>query len=93
MFSAPAMTNANFTTKVQQAANGTDQFYEQSSTTLTTQAPSASVVAATTNYIAIIEGFCTPPADGTLQLRVRSEVNLSQVTVANSGVGVLFDAG
>lgn len=93
MFSAPAMTHANFYSMVQQAANGTAKFYAQQSTTLTTQAPSASVIATGTDYIAFVEGFCQPSAGGTLQLRVRSEINASVVTVAAYGVGLLTDLG
>ena len=54
---------------------------------------SASFAAANTDYMAIIEGFCEPSANGSLQLRCRSEVNGSQITIKNSGVGFLIDAG
>jgi hypothetical protein len=60
---------------------------------LTTVLVSGSVVAAATDYIAKIEGFCEPSADGTLQLRCRSEVNGSQITIQNTGIGFLVDAG
>jgi hypothetical protein len=43
--------------------------------------------------MAIIEGFCEPSANGSLQLRCRSEVNGFQITIKNSGVGYLIDAG
>ena len=67
--------------------------YTNSVTALTTVLVSASVVAQATDYIAQIEGFCQPSAGGTLQLQVRSEVNASQVTVQNTGIGFLVDAG
>jgi len=46
---------------------------------------SASVAAANTDYMAIIEGLCEASANGSLQLRCRSEVNGSQITIKNSG--------
>jgi hypothetical protein len=38
-------------------------------------------------------GGCEPSADGSPQLRCRSEVNGSQAMIKNSGVGYLIDAG
>ena len=93
VFTAPAMTAANWKVSIRQAAAGTDQTYEDSTTALTTTLVSASVIAAATDYIAIIEGFCEPSASGTLQLHCRSEVNASTITIQNTGVGSLIDAG
>lgn len=93
VFTAPAMTAANWKVEIRQAAAGTDMMYTNSATALTTVLVNASVVAANTDYIATIEGFCQPSADGVLQLRTRSEVNGSQVTIQNTGVGYLVDAG
>jgi hypothetical protein len=93
VFTCPAMTAANYKVEIRQAAAGTDQMYTNSATALTTVLVSASVIAATTDYIASIEGFCQPSADGTLQLRCRSEVNGSQITIQNTGIGFLVDAG
>ena len=70
-----------------------DHTFENSATSLTTVLVSASVAAANTDYMAIIEGFCEPSANGSLQLRCRSEVNGPQITIKNSGVGYLIDAG
>jgi len=93
-FSAPAMTASNYKVEIRQAAAGTDQMYTNSVVNnLTTVLVSASVVAASTDYIAQIEGFCQPSADGTLQLRCRSEVNASQITIQNTGIGFLVDCG
>jgi hypothetical protein len=93
-FSAPAMTASNYKVEIRQAAAGTDQMYTNSvSGNLTTVLVSGSVIAATTDYIASIEGFCEPSASGTLQLRTRSEVNASQITIQNTGVGFLVDCG
>jgi hypothetical protein len=93
-FSAPAMTASNYRLEARLGAAGTDQMYTNSSVdSLTTVLVSTSVVAANTNYIASIEGFCQPSASGTLQLRCRSEVNGSQITIQNTGVGFLVDAG
>jgi hypothetical protein len=47
------------------------------------------VQAANTNYLAIISGQCTPSANGTLQARVRSEINASTVTVKAGSCGML----
>lgn len=93
LFSAPAMTYSWFRIENQQGAAGVDQMYQNTNGTLTNVLVSASVAAANTNYLAVIEGYCEPSADGTLQLRTRSEVNASQVTVQNGGIGILVDAG
>jgi hypothetical protein len=93
VFSAPAMTAANWKVSITQGNAGTDQTFENSATSLTTVLVSASVAAANTDYMAIIEGFCEPSANGNLQLRCRSEVNGPQITIKNSGVGYLIDAG
>ena len=87
VFSAPAMTAANWKVSITQGNAGTDQTFENSATSLTTVLVSASVAAANTDYMAIVEGFCEPSANGSLQLRCRSEVNGSQITIKNSGVG------
>ena len=93
VFSSPAMTAANWKVSIMQGNAGTDQTFENSATSLTTVLVSASVAAANTDYMAIIEGFCEPSANGSLQLRCKSEVNGSQITIKNSGVGYLIDAG
>jgi hypothetical protein len=93
-FSTPAMTASNYKVEIMQAAAGTDQMYTNSVVNnLTTVLVSASVIALGTDYIASVEGFCQPSADGTLQLRCRSEVNASQITIQNTGIGFLVDAG
>lgn len=90
-FSAPAMTFSHFKIKNQQGNAGTDQYYESSSDDdLTAVLVNASVIANNTDYIFIIEGICQPSANGTLQLRCRSEVDTSQITVKN-GIGYLVD--
>ena len=93
VFSNPAMTSESWRVDIRQAAAGTDSFYQNFATSLSTVLVNASVVAANADYIAVIEGFCQPSADGTLQLQTRSEVNLSQITIKNTGVGFLVDAG
>jgi hypothetical protein len=93
-FSAPAMTASNYKVEIRQSSAGTDQMYTNSVVnSLTTVLVSGSVVASSTDYIASVEGFCQPSADGTLQLRCRSEVNGSQITIQNTGIGFLVDAG
>jgi hypothetical protein len=92
-FSGPTMTAFHFWVNIQQAAAGTDQYYQNTSVTLTTVLVSTAAVAANTDYMFQVEGFCTPSANGTLQLRTRSEVNASQITVKNVGIGILEDAG
>jgi hypothetical protein len=93
-FSSPAMTASNYRVEIRQGSAGTDQMYTNSVVnSLTTVLVSASVVAANTDYVAIIEGFCQPSEGGTLQLRCRTEVNASQITIQNTGVGFLVDAG
>lgn len=92
-FSCPAMGHANFTVKIRQGAAGTDAFFEDSTDALTTMLVSASRPATASDLWAEVNGVCYPTADGTLQLRVRSEVNASSVTVRQGGVGELIDHG
>jgi hypothetical protein len=88
------MTASNHRVEIRQGGAGTDQMYTNSVVNnLTTVLVSGSVVAANTDYVAKIEGFCQPSAGGTLQLRCRSEVNGSQITIQNTGIGFLVDAG
>lgn len=47
------------------------------------------VPAITTSYLAIIRGQITPSANGTLQARIRSEVNASAVTAKAGSCGIL----
>lgn len=92
-FSGPSMTDFMAIYQMQQAAAGTDQFFQGTSLALTTVVTSTGVVAATTNYAWMVEGVLLPSAGGTIQLQYRSEVNTSNVTVQNTGVGILTDCG
>lgn len=87
------MTAARWKIEVRQAAAGTDSFFEDQAAAITTVLVATAAEVANTDYMAVIEGFCQPSAGGTLQLQVRSEVNASQVTVQNTGIGMLVDAG
>lgn len=91
--SGPAMTNSAWWAHITQGGSGVDLFFEQQISGAMTSLVSASVVAANTDYTAMLEGFFQPSADGTLQLRTRTEVDASQVTVQNRGVGYLIDVG
>jgi len=92
-FTAPNTTFINWKVKIQQAAAGTDTYYENQALTSSSVLVSASVIAANTDYWAEVEGVIEPSADGTLQLQTRSEVNASQVTIKNQGIGFLIDVG
>ena len=92
-FSAPAMTSENWMATIRAGAAGSDSMYQNSSTALTSVIVSNGIVAVNNDQIAVIEGFCEPSENGTLQLRCRSEVDGSQITVQNTGVGYLIDAG
>lgn len=92
-FSGPSMTDFAAVYSMQQGAAGTDQYYQNTSLALTTVITSTGVVAATTNYAWMVEGVCLPSAAGTIQLQYRSEVSASNVTVQNTGVGILTDCG
>ena len=85
--------SGNWKVSIRQGSAGTDHTFENSKTSLTTVLVSTSVAAANTDYMAIIEDFCEPSANGSLQLRCRSEVNGSQISIKNSGVGYLIDVG
>lgn len=93
VFTSPAMSFANWKVKIRQAAAGTDSYYENDGTALTTILVATATLAANTDYLAIVEGYCEPTENGTLQLQVRSEINASQVLVKNQGIGFLVDAG
>jgi len=93
VFTAPGMSFANWKIKCRQAAAGTDAYYENDGLALTTILVSTAMLAANIDYLFIVEGFCEPSENGTIQLQVRSEVNASQVTVKNQGIGFLVDAG
>lgn len=92
-FSGPAITSANWWVQIQQGAAGTDQMFQNSATAIGTVLVSASCVAISTDYLWQVEGFIEPSANGTLQLRCRSEINSSQITVKNVGIGILEDCG
>lgn len=89
-FSAPSASTASWGVQIRQAAAGTDQMFTNTDSTLSTVLVSASVVAANTDYEFEVEGHATFTASGTLQLRTRSEVNASQVTVQSGVIGLLI---
>jgi hypothetical protein len=91
--SGPAMTNSAWYCQITQGGSGVDLFYEQQTSNAMTALVAASVIAQDTDYIAVLEGFFKPSADGTIQLRARTEVDGSAMTVQNRGVGYLIDAG
>jgi hypothetical protein len=91
--SSPAMTYAHMKTTVRYGAVGTDAFYENEATALTTDLASVQLPAADTDYWACIEGYCTPSANGDIQLKFHTEFTTNTVTVKNGGVGMLLDLG
>lgn len=93
VFTAPAMTSASWFVQIRQGSAGTDLFHEAGAAALTTQLTSASVASANADVGAWVKGICQPSADGTIQLQAVTEVDASQITVQNVGVGVLIDAG
>ena len=48
------------------------------------------VPAINTDYLAIVEGLLLPSADGTLQLRARTETGTTIVTVRQGSIGMLY---
>lgn len=92
-FTGPATTYCSWFVSIQQAAAGTAQYYNNSATALTTTLVSASVVNANTNYVWRVEGLVQPSANGTLQLRTRSEVGGSSITVQAGSLGILTVIG
>jgi hypothetical protein len=85
--SRPAMASERFSVQIQAAVGGAPFVFWASTDIMTNLLISAEVVAPNTDYEAVIEGFCSPTANGNLQLRVASEVALSQITIPNTGVG------
>lgn len=88
-FSGPATTYCGWWVDIVQAASGTDQVFQNNATALTTVLVATATLATGTSYTWQVEGFLQPSAGGTLQLRVRSEVNASQVTVNAGSLGIL----
>jgi hypothetical protein len=87
------MASSHFKVEIQQAAAGTDMFYTNTASgNMETRLTSASVAATNTNYLATIEGFCTPSANGSIQLQTSPEVN-NNASVLDVGVGFMVDAG
>lgn len=92
-WSGPSMTSAVWGVQIQQGAAGTDQQFTSVATALGTVLVSASAIAQNTTYLAVIDGVFLAAADGTLQLRFRSEVNGSQVSVLNGAALSAVDCG
>lgn len=93
-FTGPAVTYAFWSAQIEQGAVGTDQMFTYSvANQLNYIGSSASVVAANTDYLWVVEGFVQPSAAGTLQLQFRSEVAGSTVTLNAGSVGVLTSCG
>lgn len=92
-WTGPAMTDCAWNVTIPQGAVGVDQQYTAHATALATVLVSAAVVAASTTYLAVIEGVFSPSANGTLQLRFRSEVNASQVTARDGAAMYAVDCG
>lgn len=67
--------------RIAQAAAGTASFFEGSLTASATELVSTAVLAANTDYPAMVTGYYLAVGPETLSLRFRSEVNASLVTV------------
>lgn len=92
--SAPALADTDYwTCNIQQGATGTDVMFQQAQATFGAALVSASVVAQDTPYFAHLYGIFTPTADGTVQLKARTEVDGTLVTVLAGGRGRLTDCG
>jgi hypothetical protein len=96
--SGPAQTWGRWRCSMQQGANGTDQYFEQSSgTSFGGTSTSSAVVTANTTYNAFAVGVVKPSADGTFQLRFRPEVAggtaAELITVLNEGIVTVVDLG
>ncbi len=79
---------------MQQGGSGTDQYFDQSgASTYGTTAVSSAVVAANTSYNFGARGVIVPSAGGSLQLKARTEVDTSTITVLKRGWGQLTDLG
>ena len=92
--STPTLNDGDhWTWDIQSAASGTDQFYQQTTGVYGSTVTSAAVVTADTPYLAKSVGFFTPSADGTIQLKFKSEVDTSAVTVNAGGCGFITDCG
>lgn len=87
----PAVTTFAATTRLAGfAADGTDSEFTGALTTSGDSAMSTAVAAASTDYLAVVEGVLLPSANGTLQLQAATEVNASAVTVRNGSHGQLW---
>jgi hypothetical protein len=92
-FTGPATTYCAWFVSIQQGNAGTAQYYSNSTTSITAQLTSASVINSGTNYLWRVEGLIQPSATSTLQLRTVSEVGGSSITVQAGSLGILTVIG
>lgn len=88
-FTGPTVAMVSWHAQIAQGAAGTDMWFESWGSNVTDIVESGSVQAANVNYPATIEGIILPTADGTLQLRARSENDGTQVTIQAGSCGLL----
>lgn len=79
----PAVTSMAAHARIPFAVDGSDAVFEGEITTSGDSVLTTAVVAATTDYLAVIEGVILPSANGTVQLQARTEVAASAATVRN----------
>jgi hypothetical protein len=79
--------------RIQQAAAGTDQYYEGTAAAVNTAITSASVAATNTPYLWEIEGFFQPSTNTTIQPAFRPETNGQTATLRAGSLGILTEIG
>lgn len=91
--SAPAATRFGYTSDIPIAADGTAATRHGWGTASDDLNVGTGVQAANTDYVAYVRGIILPSANGTIQIRFRSEVSASSVTVRQGSAGILYDLG
>ena len=79
-----------YTAKIPHAADGSDSHWEGHGTASDDPILSTGVQAANTDYLAQVQGVLTPSSDGTIQLRFRTEVANSRVSLRAGSWGWLL---
>lgn len=87
--STVATTYCGWDVAIEQAAAGTDKYYTNTATALTTTLISTAVVAANTDYVWELEGRFQPSASGTVTVGFRSEVSGSTITWQPGAMAIL----
>lgn len=89
----PGVTRFGYTVRTMIAADGAGGELQGAGTASDDAVLGSAVPAINTDYIAEVVGVIVPSANGTLQLRARTETGTTNVVVRQGSVGYLWDHG